>query len=122
MSKKNLDMDFYSARLLFVAFVKNSRAKKSNLYDDSVIVFRARDFDHAFQRALEIGKAKETTYKNPYGQTVRWALVEIVNIDYIGKVVDGSEVASRLHHHIGKEPITLKTCFHPEQSNPSGSF
>jgi hypothetical protein len=119
---KKSRMGFYSARLLFVCLVENSRVKKSNLYDDSIIVFRAKDFEHAFQRALEIGKSRETTYKNSTNQTVRWSLVEIVNIDWVGKIIDGKEVASKLHYCTTREPIPLRRRFRPERSKPDGSF
>jgi len=119
---RNSRVDFYTARLLFVSLVESNRAKKSNLYDDSVIVFRAKDFAHTFERALEIGKSKETTYKNASGQTVRWALVEIVNIDYVGKIIDGNEVASKLHYRVTKKPIALRKRFRPERSKPDKSF
>ncbi len=121
-NKRNSRTDFYSARLLFISLLEGGQARRSNLYDDCVIVFRAKGFDHAFRRALDIGKGLEITYKNAFGQTVRWALVEIVNLDRVGKSIDGSEVASKLHRRIRKEPIALTKRFHPERSKPSESF
>ena len=115
-------MEFYSARLLFIILVGDGRAKKKNDYDESVIVFRARDFDHAFERALEIGKAQETTYKNGKEQNVRWALVEITNLDHVGRKVDGAEVASKLHSRTSAKPISPKQRFHPEKSESNQSF
>ncbi len=121
-NKRNSRTDFYSARLLFISLLESGQAKKSNLYDDYVIVFRATGFDHAFKRALDIGKGQEITYKNAFGQTVRWALVEIVNLDCVGKRIDGREVASKLHRRITKEPIALTKRFQPERSKPHESF
>src|SRR5437899_9795378 len=92
-------MHFYSARLLFIILVADGAGRKRNHYDDSVIVFRARNFDHAFKRALKLGRARETAYKNDKGQRVRWALVKIWNLDWVGPKVDGKEVASHLHCH-----------------------
>lgn len=115
-------MDFYSARLLFVILVAGRPGRKRNRYDESVIVFRARDFDHAFERALELGREREADYKNDKGQKVRWSLVEIINLDYVGRTVDGKEVASSLHYRIGKERIPPSRIFHPERSKPEGSF
>jgi len=120
MSTRN--MDFYSARLLFIILVADGPGRKRNHYDDSVIVFRARNFDHAFKRALQLGRARETAYKNDSGQRVRWALVKIWNLDWIGPKVDGKEVASHLHYHAGKERIPPGRIFHPEKSKPEGSF
>ena len=115
-------MEFYSARLLFIILVDDGRAKKKNDYDESVIVFRARDFANAFERALEIGKAQEKRYKNGQGQSVRWALVEISNLDYVGRKIDGAEVASKLHSRISAKPISPKQRFHPQRSKPNQSF
>lgn len=115
-------MQFYSARLLLIALVEDSKLTKRNLYNESIVVFRARDWDDAFTRALELGKQQETTYENSKGYTVRWRLVEIVNLDLVGKKVDGAEVASQLDYRRVKEPIPPATEFHPEDSEPSQSF
>lgn len=115
-------MDFYSARLLFIILVADSRGRKRNHYDESVIVFRAKGFSDAFKRALTLGRAQETVYKNDKGQKVRWALVEIRNLDCVGPKVDGKEVASMLHHRTSKKRISPSQRFHPEQSKPEGSF
>ena len=115
-------MDFYSARLLFIILVADGPGRKRNHYDNSVVVFRARDFDHAFERALELGRGRETDYKNDKGQRVRWSLVKVFNLDWVGRTVDGKEVASWLHHHTGKERIPPDHVFHPERSKPEGSF
>lgn len=113
---------FYSARLLFIILVANGPGKKRNHHDESVVVFRAKSFDHAFKRALELGKNAETEYRNDKGQLVRWALVRILNLDWIGAKVDGKEVASVLHDRTAKKIIRPSTKFHPEKSKPNESF
>ena len=115
-------MDVYSARLLFIILVADGPGRQRNHYDDSVIVFRARDFGHAFKRALQLGRKQETDYKNDKGQRVRWSLAQIVNLDWVGRKVDGKEVASSLHYRTSKERIPPDRIFHPEHSKPEGSF
>ncbi|MDI1320270.1 MAG: DUF4288 domain-containing protein [bacterium] len=115
-------MHFYSARLLFVILVADSLARKRNLYDESVVVFRARNPAHAFKRALTLGRQQETNYKNDKGQGVRWAFVEIMKLDYVGRTVDGKEVASVLHDRTTKKLISAGHVFHPELSKPEESF
>ncbi len=115
-------MEFYSARLLYIILVDDGKLRKKNHYDESVIVFRAKDHEHAFEKALELGKEKETKYKNEDGKNVRWAFVEIINLDWVGRKVDGKEVASCLHFRVSKNPISPKRRFHPEKSKPEGSF
>jgi len=115
-------MDFYSARLLFIILVASGTGRKRNHYDESVIVFRAKDFGHAFKRALQLGRAQETDYKNDKGQRVRWALVEIRNLDCVGPKMDGKEVASVLHYRTSRDRIPPGRVFHPERSKPESSF
>jgi hypothetical protein len=115
-------VSFYSARLLFVVLVDDGRPRKTHTWDEIVVVFRARDFIHAFSRALEIGRSHETEYLNCDQHKVRWALVEVENVDIIGKRVEGSEVASRLRRRRSKEAIPFGKQFHPEDSEPSQSF
>jgi hypothetical protein len=115
-------MDFYSARLLFIILVADGRGRKRNHYDESVIVFRAKDFSHAFRRALQLGRGQETDYKNDKGQRVRWVLTEIRNMDCVGPRVDGKEVASVLHYRTSRKRISPNQIFHPERSKPEGSF
>ena len=115
-------MNFYSAGLLFVLLVDDGRPRKTHLWYEIVVAFRARDFDHAFSRALEIGRSHETQYLNCDGQQVRWALVEVMTLDHVGKRIDGAEVASRLVRRRSKAAIPFGTEFKPQDSTPSGTF
>jgi hypothetical protein len=115
-------MDFYSARLLFMILVADGVGKKRNHCDESVIVFRAKDFDHAFKRALELGRERETDYNNQKGQRVRWALVEVLTLDWVGRRIDGKEVASVLHYRTSKKRVSPGSVFHPEKSKPAQTF
>jgi hypothetical protein len=115
-------VNLYSARLLFVVVVDDRRPRKTHTWDEIVLIFRARDFDHAFSRALEIGRSHETEYLNCDQQKVRWALVEVENLDFVGKRADGAEVASRLSRRRSKRAIPFGKKFQPEKSKPSQSF
>jgi hypothetical protein len=111
-------VEYYSAWLVFIVLVDDGRPRKTHTYDDSIVVFRARDYDHAFERALELGRSQETEYTNPYGQKVRWALVEVLKLQRIGRRVEGQEVSSPLDRRRSKEPIPYGRQFHPERSRP----
>ena len=119
---KQMTMEFYSARLLFVILVNDGRPKKRNHFDESVVVFCAKNFTAAFKRALRLGKKQESKYRNQNGQQVRWALVDILKLDWIGKKIEGMEVASKLHYRNQLKPIPVSKVFHPERSKPEGSF
>jgi hypothetical protein len=114
-------MDYYSSRLLFVILVDDGRPRRRNHYDESIVVFRARDFQRAFERALELGLAAEHQYKNGRGQSVRWALVEVSTLDQIGRQLDGHEISSRLHDRTSPVTIPFGARFSPKKSKPSQS-
>lgn len=117
-----MSLEFYSARLLFVILVDDGRPRKKNHFDESVIVFRAKSYHDAFKCALKLGKSRETDYHNDKGQRVRRALVDILNLDWVGKKIDGKEVASKLHYRTQPKRIPASKKFHPELSKPEGSF
>jgi len=108
---------FFSAQLLFIILVADGPGRRRNDYDESVVVFRARDLDHAVERARVLGRKQETTYKNRRGKSVRWAFVEILRIRDLGRTLDGQEVASRLHQRTSKRRISPGRVFHPERLN-----
>src|SRR5437588_425212 len=80
-----MPMDYCSARLLVLVLIDNSRPLKRNTCDYPFFVFRARNYKHAFQRALKLGKQQQTRYKNSKGQWVRWAFVEVENVKHLGR-------------------------------------
>ena len=75
-----------------------------------------------FKRAKQIGMSRESIYDGAGGSKVRWALVEIINLDWVGPKVDGKEVASKLRYRRSEKPISFRTRFHPGKSKPDGSF
>lgn len=115
-------VNFYSARLLLVILIDDGRPRQTHTWDEIVVTFRARDFVHAFMRALEIGRSHETEYENCDHRRVRWALVEVMTLDCVGRRVDGAEVASRLFRRRSKAAIPFDMRFRPEDSTPSQSF
>lgn len=114
-------MQYFSARLIVVSLVDNGRPKKKNLCNESIVVFKAKDYQHAFERALELGKEQEHTYKNSDNQDVRWAFVKVAEVRCIGKKIDGVEVTSKLFDLALKKPVSFDKQFHPEDKPPHQS-
>jgi hypothetical protein len=114
-------VDFSSAQLVFVALVDDQRSRKSHLWDETVVVFRAEGSESAVRRALEIGRSDECGSLNRQGRQVRWGLVEIECVDGIGRKVDGEEVASRLRRRRSRRAAPFDAWFHPEFSKPAGT-
>jgi hypothetical protein len=86
--------------------------------DEVVHVFRADDWDVAFQRALALGRSHECDYKNGCEQRVRWRLDRILTLDMIrASDLDGAEVFSALSDVSGGPGFD--TAFDPERHRPA---
>src|SRR4051794_3040876 len=82
---------WFSAMAQFVVFIGEGIEN----YERSLFVFQADGFDAAHRRAVELGRAQESTYANTFGDVVRWQLVRVETLDVLGDVVDdGREVFS----------------------------
>ena len=78
----------------------------------SVFVFKAKDSEAALQRAIELGRAQETSHLNVYGERVDFRLLEVETLDCLGRRLrDGREVYFETSP-VGDEPTDLD----PEKS------
>jgi len=111
-------MQYFCARVLIVCLVDDGKPRKRDLCDHQFVVVRARDSEHAFERALEFGRAAEMTYKNPKGQKVRWAFVRVESIKRLGRKIDGREVGSVLGDERSPKDVSFRQRFRPDKHQP----
>jgi hypothetical protein len=109
------EQHWFSGMLRFF-FVSSGEGKTNG--ESSVVLVRAGDFDQAFRRLLEIGKSRETSYKNAFGHDVRIVFVEVATLDMIRvDTLDGAEVYSEFTGE--RDPaITFDTPVDPARSQP----
>ena len=108
-------MPWFSARLLHVILVDSGRPRLRHTFDESVVLLRCRDPLEAERRALVAGHTAEHEYRNTYGQRVRLAFVELVSVEALDRLVDGVEIASRLHTGRSPRPLKYDHVFQPER-------
>jgi len=110
---------WFSAMLRFVILVENEGATDLSR---SVLVFRAEDFAEAKQRALDLGRSMETTYRGGTGQEVRWRLETIETLDLLGDTItDGREIYSEPTKAPAGMAIPFDAKFDPANSTPGQS-
>lgn len=70
------------------------------LFEESIVLLRARDAGEATGRAADIGAKAEAQYFNGDGNTVRWALREVLEVQELldDEITDGTEVYRALLH------------------------
>ena len=95
-----------------------SEKKGAEYLSDSTILFRAEDFDAAFQRALTLGKAREQEYAGGEGARVRWRLKELLSLDILPDDLDGAELHAESIDLPADEKFDFDTKFAPESRHP----
>jgi uncharacterized protein DUF4288 len=70
---------WFGVRILFESNHPEER-KVSPLFEEQVILVRARTEAEARKRARQLGRAAQQTYQNVYGKKVRWVLRDILDV------------------------------------------
>ncbi len=109
---------WFSAKLRIVRMIDGPSVDK---FDDCVFVFRAADFATAFDRAIELGRARELEYLNGEQERVLWRLVEVLSLNLLatgefGDVIDAYVETVPLRQ---ADQVPFDTVFHPERSQPT---
>ena len=114
-------MSYYSARLHIVCLVDDTNPYEEDSYisDYPIVIFKAMDFEDAFQKALRLGKDQEHQYKNGDGADVRWVLNAVEALYFLGDDLDGIEVGSVMDVYHPNSPLKFDQDFSPEIKPPS---
>ena len=90
-------MPWYVAELIVSCRIEKS-PKGKTLYDRQIRVLRASTHEAAYQRALELGKEENHSYKNAAGEKVLWRFAGLGNLEALQdvEISDGTEIYSRL--------------------------
>ena len=72
-------MKWYVAEIIVGCRVGKASAKRM-LYDRQIKVLRASTDEEAYERALEVGRAENQSYKNSFGQKVSWKFLGLGNL------------------------------------------
>src|SRR6185369_5272695 len=99
-------MPWYVAELIVCCRVGKS-SKGKTLYDRQVKVSRASTPEAAYQRALELGKGENHSYKNSTGEKVFWRFAGRATRDVLQDkaISNGTEICRRLQRGAPKSEI-----------------
>jgi Domain of unknown function (DUF4288) len=102
-------MKWYVAEIIVRCRV-DRLSKRKTLYDRQIKVLRASTDEMAYERALELGKTENHSYKNSVGEKVCWEFVGLGNIESLheSKISDGTEIHSRLQRGNPKSEVRQK--------------
>lgn len=88
-------LNWYVTNLIVECRVGRARAE---LWDEQIVMLRARGAEDAYLAAVRLGREQDTTYKNSTGDTVRWKFKGLGDLKELGSktIRSGTEVYSRL--------------------------
>jgi len=113
MSKK---WKWYAVKLIYESIVSGEPNKskidknyegKLKCYEESIMLVKARSFDHAFKIAEERAKKAEDTYENPYDQIVNCRFVEAIHCYWLFD--DVLKTGVELYSRFINVPVETKT-------------
>ena len=86
-------MDWYSVRVLMRCTGKG-QAKRIPLYEDRLVLVKARSHEAAQKKAEKLVKENEVPMKNSLGNTFRWRLVHVYECVHLfdKELKEGTEV------------------------------
>ena len=113
-----MEKSWFSAMTVFVVQVSGpggeSRLQKS------VYLVKATDFDDALSAVVARARKDEQAYKNGEDEWVRWMLVDVETLDWLGDTIeDGREVYSEPRFDVPADSYALP--YRPELSKPTNS-
>jgi hypothetical protein len=110
---------WYSALLRFVTLIDDDEGSS---LERSVVLFRAREFPDARERALAIGRSRETSYVGGTGRDVLVRFQGVETLDILGaEIADGREVYSESVDLSPAESFTFSTEFDPNNVETTSS-
>ena len=102
-------MKWYVAEVIIRCRVGKA-SKRRTLYDRQIKVLRAATDEVAYDRALELGRAENQSYKNSAGEKVSWEFLGLGNLELLHEktISDGTEIHSRLERGNPKSEVRRK--------------
>jgi hypothetical protein len=87
---------WFAARILSEALHPNDAndAPPEALFEETIVLLRARNAREAVRRAHELGAGAEHEYENALGGVVRWVFREVLEVQELldDEIADGTEV------------------------------
>ena len=102
-------MKWYSARIVTECKVKaKSASHEEPLFDESVVIIRARNDEDAYKKALSRGKKQNVQYYNSKHEKVVWRFCGLADLDELLEPLrSGAEISSRLVWGVKKSDVVV---------------
>ncbi len=104
--KLSNDWEWYAVKVLYESVVSGNPSPEKvdedyyeefDMYEESIMLIKAKSFDHAFSIAESIAIKSEHSYKNMYDEDVKKRFIEIIDCYNLidDNIKSGTEIYSR---------------------------
>jgi Domain of unknown function (DUF4288) len=90
-------MKWYLTKIVFRIIV--GQGDHAAQFDEQLRLIEAIDKTAAFNKAQTIGKNAEECYLNKQKQTVHWKFINVAELYQLDKLIDGTEIYSRIEEY-----------------------
>lgn len=88
-------MNWYLAKIIYQIICGDG--EHTAQFDEQLRLVNAKDQLDAFYKSREIGRSEEDTFLNDVNKPVKWKFIDVAEIYFLNKLIDGAEVYSRIH-------------------------
>jgi hypothetical protein len=105
----DLESNLFSASLFFRSSC-NGEFSPGCIWEESIIILKAKTVEDAYERSVKLGMSRQTSYLNSNGEKIEWTFVKVERVfNIIDSMIDGGEVFSRFLR--SSEALSIMTTF-----------
>lgn len=88
-------MNWYLAKIVYQIICGSG--EHTAQFDEQLRLVNATDQTEAFYKSREIGRSEEDTFLNNVNKPVKWKFIDVAEVYFLDKLIDGAEVYSRIY-------------------------
>jgi hypothetical protein len=88
-------MKWYVIKLVYQVIC--GEGKHTPQFDEQIRIITAQDEAAAYEKAYTTGISEEVSFCNKKNELVRWKFINISELYYLHKLIDGAEIYSRIN-------------------------
>jgi hypothetical protein len=94
---------WYSVKVLNKCVVAGKSPDEPQLWEESIILLKAKDPNAAHDKAISLGKDSQTSFRNKDGARVSWRFLHVLEVQELTdqKIKDGVEVYYQWFWRVG---------------------
>ena len=90
-------MNWYIAKLVFRIITGDGNHMPQ--FDEQLRLINANNEEEAFEKAHQLGREEEDSFMNQKNQVVKWAFINIPELNKLPSLSDGMEIYSKVNEY-----------------------